>query len=46
VAIVATTAAIGVVAGGRLGARLPGAVLQRAFSVLLFLTAGYMLTSH
>ena len=30
------------VAGGRLGRRLPSALLQRAFALVLAVTAGYM----
>lgn len=42
VALLATVAAMGVLAGGRLGRRLPPAVLQRAFALVLAVTAGYM----
>lgn len=42
VALVAAAAGFGVVVGSRLGRRLPPAALQRVFSLVLALTAGYM----
>ncbi len=42
VALVAGAAVLGVLAGGRLGRRVPPADVQRAFSVVLALTASYV----
>lgn len=42
VALIATAAALGVLVGGRLGRRLPPALLQRTFALVLAVTAGYM----
>jgi len=45
VAIVAAAAVLGVVAAGRIGARIPAAPLQRVFSLFLLVNAAYMLTT-
>lgn len=46
VAIVAAAAVVGVIAGGRVGARIPAAPLQRAFALFLLVNAAYMLATH
>lgn len=46
VGVLAAAAAAGVLAGRRLGHALPPGALHTAFSILLLLTAGYVLTAH
>jgi uncharacterized membrane protein YfcA len=46
VAIIAAAAVLGVVAGGRVGARIPAAPLQRAFALFLLVNAANMLAVH
>jgi uncharacterized membrane protein YfcA len=46
VAIIAAAAVLGVIAGGRVGARIPAAPLQRAFALFLLVNAAYMLAVH
>jgi uncharacterized membrane protein YfcA len=46
VAVIAAAAVLGVIAGGRVGARLPAAPLQRVFALFLLVNAAYMLATH
>jgi uncharacterized membrane protein YfcA len=46
VAVIAAAAVLGVIAGGRVGARIPAAPLQRALALFLLVNAGYMLATH
>ena len=46
VAAIAAAAVLGVIAGGRVGARIPAAPLQRAFALFLLVNAAYMLATH